>query len=1003
MAFVMVFTSISVITMLVSTTEASLSTGESLTVELTSNRSFYTLFGIMRFTATITNTSDRMVNNISAEAIVGESLRPLSRRSNFTESRQSLAPGESFSFTFNASMNELKSFDRILLPIFWITSLFHGETANISDNGFDNGRNLIQVQHDVRLLSFVSSLYDTSVTVRVWYENSNENETTTTEPPATQPDDDTDFTQQELADMQTVRNAINEILASDAYLQLTPAQRAEVIVNRLTEFVARGLVEEGSVQFNENENLVVFRYPSGGLAGVKVVERTPGTRGAGARSTNTAVIEREEIYATPINTTTTPSALILWALDLPGDRDDEYPWYVDLEAEWNSRGLQTTRRMGTILNFRQMAGYDLIVIAAHGLTFNGVPAFVTNERIISANVLAYTSDIRANRIGELWLNTEESVFTIFPQAITYWYANEELSGSIVIAESCQIMGAHNVNNGVVTDMYSNAFLNAGAETFISFYNNVLILWVRPFSETFVDRLLREQSAELAFLNAILQHGENDGQLREELRQIHPTLSPIPAVPHFRGNEEARLIDTRTGTFTATVIDGGTNQPLSGVTVRAFDASERVVAETITSESGGFSFALPAGQYMFEYTKAGFDTFMHDMTITPDSIHVLQNPIVLSRFGIQPPPPFTTTPMVAGGNGHTVALRDDGTVWYWGTIASFHRSLSQIQGLSNVTAIATGVSGAPGHLLALRYDGTVWAYGSNWSGQLGDGTIREGPYLTQVRNLNNVIAISAGWRHSVALREDGTVWSWGGNDQRQLGNGTGGHPTDHSTSPVQAQISNVVAIATGVDYTIALRSDNTIWTWGHGRLSPTQVASLDNVSKLTRSLALLNNGIVLNWSIHEQIPNISDITALTSGSLNIALRNDGTVWTWGNRPIPQRVQSLNRIMAISVGNAHYVAVREDGTVWAWGENGSGQLGDGTTTNHFTFIQVPNLNNIATISAGRFYTIALRNDGTVWTWGNNSFGQLGDGTIIHRNTPIQVVGPNGEGYFNVFATP
>lgn len=69
-----------------------------------------------------------------------------------------------------------------------------------------------------------------------------------------------------------------------------------------------------------------------------------------------------------------------------------------------------------------------------------------------------------------------------------------------------------------------------------------------------------------------------------------------------------------------------------------------------------------------------------------------------------------------------------------------------------------------------------------------------------------------------------------------------------------------------------------------------------------------------------------------------------------------------------------ALKNDGTVWAWGNNNQGQLGDGTTVQRNTPVQVSGLNNVINFSGGLYYNTALKNDGTVWTWGINTVGQL-----------------------------
>jgi alpha-tubulin suppressor-like RCC1 family protein len=72
--------------------------------------------------------------------------------------------------------------------------------------------------------------------------------------------------------------------------------------------------------------------------------------------------------------------------------------------------------------------------------------------------------------------------------------------------------------------------------------------------------------------------------------------------------------------------------------------------------------------------------------------------------------------------------------------------------------------------------------------------------------------------------------------------------------------------------------------------------------------------------------------------------------------------------VAAGSSHSLALKNDGTVWAWGYNTSQQLGDGTTTQRTTPVQVVGLNGVIAIAATSTGSIALKSDGTIWTWGN-----------------------------------
>lgn len=156
-------------------------------------------------------------------------------------------------------------------------------------------------------------------------------------------------------------------------------------------------------------------------------------------------------------------------------------------------------------------------------------------------------------------------------------------------------------------------------------------------------------------------------------------------------------------------------------------------------------------------------------------------------------------LYAGYEGHSLALKGDGTVWAWGddsygqlgdgtpeTSGCYCSAAPhQVVGLTGVAAITAGSY----HSLALRSDGTVWAWGADGTGALGDGTVGDGAFGTgsravpiQVVDLGgsgnvptNVVALAGGGTHSLALKGDGTVWAWGANASRQLGDG-GGFPT-----------------------------------------------------------------------------------------------------------------------------------------------------------------------------------------------------------------------------------
>lgn len=263
------------------------------------------------------------------------------------------------------------------------------------------------------------------------------------------------------------------------------------------------------------------------------------------------------------------------------------------------------------------------------------------------------------------------------------------------------------------------------------------------------------------------------------------------------------------------------------------------------------------------------------------------------------------------------------------------------------------------------------------------------------SLPGVSTIAAGFSHTVALRSDGSLWTWGANSFGQLGDGT------TASTKVPQQVGNEnswLGVAAGDFFTIALRSDGALWAWGENYLGQLGQGTFGQGTFGMYNGTPQQIGTNTNWQ------------AVSAGRDHVvALREDGSLWTWGGNPWgqlgngsnasasrPQPVQPEHRWKSAAAGSTHTAAVRADGTLWTWGDNREGQMGNGTLTrddfiHHGTTTpqQAGTETNWEAVSARGNRTLASRNDGTLWSWGENYAGQGGTGTNGRTNLRPQPV--------------
>jgi uncharacterized repeat protein (TIGR02543 family) len=109
----------------------------------------------------------------------------------------------------------------------------------------------------------------------------------------------------------------------------------------------------------------------------------------------------------------------------------------------------------------------------------------------------------------------------------------------------------------------------------------------------------------------------------------------------------------------------------------------------------------------------------------------------------------------------------------------------------------------------------------------------------------------------------------------------------------------------------------------------------------------------------------------------------------NRPSPVKVVNSG-VVEVASGLSHGYYLTTSGDLCSMGSNADGQLGDGTTTNRNSPVQVLNGSNVNQVSAGSKEGYFIKEDGTAWAMGRNDYGQLGKADTASQSTPAMVFG-------------
>lgn len=340
--------------------------------------------------------------------------------------------------------------------------------------------------------------------------------------------------------------------------------------------------------------------------------------------------------------------------------------------------------------------------------------------------------------------------------------------------------------------------------------------------------------------------------------------------------------------------------------------------------------------------------------------------------------------ISAGLDHTCFATTSGAVQCWG-LANDGRlgvnpsDTSLTSGSADPRNAGALISGLPSSVALVSLGGEMSCaettdlvtkcWGRNDSGQLGTGSSEPYSFVpTPVKDLVGAKALSVGAHSACAVTPVGGVQCWGRNDHGQLGNGT--LTNSNVPVPVSGIDSGSTDVSVGEDHACAVVSGG-VRCWGRNHQGQLGYDSLSD-------------------SDHPvQVSGVRDAAKVYVGSgVSYAITSDGSVsmWGWGKPSVSTFVAIGKGITALAIGDLHACALSQSGAVRCWGSNAKGQLGDGTTIDRPTPVDVVGLTSGVTgIATGRDHSCALKKAGQVVCWGAGAKGQRGDGTA----SPVDVV--------------
>ena len=453
------------------------------------------------------------------------------------------------------------------------------------------------------------------------------------------------------------------------------------------------------------------------------------------------------------------------------------------------------------------------------------------------------------------------------------------------------------------------------------------------------------------------------------------------------------------------------------TVQFYNVEMTALDGTVFTEGDDTSYA-GASLNTYNVATSGNDKFEQLVKVHVESASGIGADYLIKLINY-PSTTITASPVFADASLSSVVLMTDGRLYtsgQAGIYATGQGPNSKFGVVGNVLAGDSGEEGTylediinaavtaderPGQsMYAIKSNGSVWAWGNNSYYKLGNGSNKD--ESTPVRVGASYLTMSQ-YLYSLKVNGGSVTIPAPSVDSFNVFNSNNGGKTDakllwqtydgnNNIITVNPDTGEITPVGVGTTYVIVSIANDPLTT------------GLVKVEVRPSDLTVGKTSVA-----YPQVAAGTDFT--------VALKADGTVWTWGQNTYgqlgngvsngtvvyPEKIDSLSDIIKIAAAGQTAVALKTDGTVWTWGRNDNGQLGNGTTVSSNVPVQVLKgeqnqgnadktyLENIVAIAAGglndeKIFVVALDSNGNVYGFGSNEYRQLKIANDASYNTPV-----------------